>query len=147
MSTKATLVHGDNFHFYRELFDEKHLYLEVCGTEFEAGPNRVMVAIPLPIWEMIRTQGAVDLSLANKTDAELQVLTEQRVDELIAQYVEQKDKPTGRRLYRDREAERPRDEQIAEILEELHTERQQQQEIAAVIEAIRMKNRKTGLLL
>lgn len=43
-------------------------------------------------------------------------------------------------------ADRPRDEQIMETLQELHSERQMQQEIAAAIEAIRTKNRRTGLL-
>lgn len=144
MSTKSTLVYGDDFHFYRELFDDKHVYLEMNGTHFEAGYNRVMVPIPVHIWEVIRTQRGIDMSLVDKTDAEIEALAGKQVDEHIAYYAEHKDNATIRALYQD--AERPREEQVAETLQRLHSERRQQQEISAAIEEIRMKNRRTGRL-
>lgn len=57
MSTKSSLAHGKNFHFYNECFDDQNLYLELENAEFEVfqtqRPNtndfngRVMVRIPL----------------------------------------------------------------------------------------------------
>jgi hypothetical protein len=29
MSTKATIAYGDNFHFYHEVLDDNHVYLEL----------------------------------------------------------------------------------------------------------------------
>ena len=43
MSTKATLAYGKNFHFYHEVMDDDHVYLELDTTQFEAGYGRVMV--------------------------------------------------------------------------------------------------------
>jgi len=39
--------------------------------EFEASYNRVMVSIPIHIWETIRQLGAAQLDLINHTDEEL----------------------------------------------------------------------------
>jgi hypothetical protein len=47
MFTKSTLVCGDNFHFYRELFDQEHVHLTREGVEFQAGC--VTVSIPAAV--------------------------------------------------------------------------------------------------
>ena len=57
MSTKSTFARGDTFHFYNEVFDDDHVYLEVRGTQFEAGYGRVMIPIPIHVWETIRHLG------------------------------------------------------------------------------------------
>lgn len=54
MSTKSTIIYGDGFHLYTELFDGKHVFLELSAVEFIATPGAVTVAIPLPVWECIR---------------------------------------------------------------------------------------------
>ena len=83
MSTKATIAHGNNFHLYRESLDEDHVYLEVEGTQFEASYGRVMVPIPVHIWEVIRRHPGVSLQLASKTDAELRQHVEAALDDRL----------------------------------------------------------------
>ena len=61
MSTKSTIAHGRNFHFYHEALDEDYVYLELEGTKFEASYNRVMVPIPVHVWEVIRRYPGSDL--------------------------------------------------------------------------------------
>jgi hypothetical protein len=131
MSTKATIAHGKAFHFYHECFDDDHVYLEIEGTEFEAGYNRVMVPIPIHIWEIIRERGGADISLAPLTDAELNACVEKEVDHRIAEY-ERITKEGGQTWFLFG-VDRPRDEQIAETRDRLYQERQHQREIAVAI--------------
>lgn len=49
MSTKITVAYGDNFHLYRESFDEDYIYLEMEGVQFEASYNQVTMPIPIHI--------------------------------------------------------------------------------------------------
>jgi hypothetical protein len=95
MSTKATLAYGPTFHFYQEVFDDDAVYLELEGVQFEAGYNRVMVPIPVHIWEVIRQYPGVDLSFAEKTDAELEQLVEQEVEERMWRYQEASENAKG----------------------------------------------------
>lgn len=88
MSTKATLASGSNFQLYRELLEEDVVYLELEGQPFEASQQRVGVAIPLPIWEVIRRYPGSDLAFAEQTDAQLRHYVEQQVDARIQQYRE-----------------------------------------------------------
>jgi hypothetical protein len=134
MSTKATIVYGKTFHFYHECLDNDRVYLELEGTEFEAGYNRVMVPIPIHIWEVIRERGGADLSLAPLTDSELDARVEREVDDIIAQY--EKIVAEGGKPWFLMGADRPRDEQIAETQERLYQRRQHQREIAAEIEGL-----------
>lgn len=67
MSTKATIAHGRDFHFYHESLDEDNVYLELENVEFEASYRRVMVRIPVDIWEVIRHTGAAHLDLVNSS--------------------------------------------------------------------------------
>ena len=88
MSTKSTIAYGSNFHLYHEALDDEYVYLEVEGTQFEASYGRVMVPIPMHIWEVIRRYPSVDLSLADKTDEELRRHVEQTVDERLKRFQE-----------------------------------------------------------
>ena len=92
MSTKATIAHGPNFHFYHDLLDEDHVYLEVEGTQFEASYGRVMVPIPVHIWEVIRRHPGVDLQLANKTDGELRQHVETTLEDRLKRHREADEK-------------------------------------------------------
>jgi hypothetical protein len=97
MSTKVTVAYGNNFHFYRECLDEDFIYLELEGVEFEAGYNRVMVAIPVHIWEVIRKYEGVDLSWASRTDEEILEYVEKEVDERMERY-QQTEEKKGKQL-------------------------------------------------
>jgi hypothetical protein len=60
MCTKSTIAysHGPDFdfHFFHEVLDDDGVYLELAGADvqYEAGPGRVLVRIPVEIWEVIR---------------------------------------------------------------------------------------------
>ena len=117
------------------LVEVEHVYLELEDTHSEAGYNRVMVPFPIHIWEVIRHQGGADLSLAEKSDDELLELAEQRVDDHIKSYQEAAEGSFLRKFYSD--ANRPREEQIADHLESLNKCRQQQKEISVAIEEVK----------
>jgi hypothetical protein len=55
MSTHHTLAYGDDFSFYVDMFEDGKVYLELRGAEFVARPGGVTVAIPLALWERLRT--------------------------------------------------------------------------------------------
>lgn len=125
MSTKSTLAYGDSFHFYEEVLDEHYVYLELQGVNYEAGYNRVMVPIPIHIWEVIRKHGAPDLSLVDKTDEE------QQNPSALNNYF-------GSLAYGA--ASDPRSEQIQRGIEYYQARRRDQQEIKAAINALEAKN-------
>lgn len=84
MSTKSSIAHGPDFHLYREAFDEENVHLSMDGVEFKAEANRVMVSIPIHIWEVIRRYGSADLSLIDKDDNDILVMVEKVVDGRIS---------------------------------------------------------------
>jgi hypothetical protein len=86
MSTKSTIAHGRDFHFYHEALDEDNVYLELENVEFEASYRRVMVKIPIDIWEVIRHTGAARLDLVDSSDEELRQMVERQVGERVAEY-------------------------------------------------------------
>ena len=88
MSTKSTLAHGGNFHLYHEALDEDYVYLELEGTKFEASYNRIMVPIPVHVWEVIRRYPGIDLEHAEKTDIDIREYVEQEVDKRLKLYEE-----------------------------------------------------------
>jgi hypothetical protein len=146
MSTKATIAHGPNFHFYHEAFDDDHVYLEVEGAQFEAGYNRVMVPIPVHIWEVIRQYSGVDLSFAEKTDEELQRYVEQEVDDRIKRYQEAHENAKGLvSLFGSLAygaADEPREKQIGEGLAHFTKVREHQRQIKEVIVELEEQNRR-----
>jgi hypothetical protein len=144
MSTKATIAYGDNFHFYHEVLDEDHVYLELETTHFEAGYGRVMIPIPIHIWETIRHLGGARLDLVNHTDEDLLAKVEAEVDERIADYRnalrENPDRAgwfsfVGSLVYGG--ADDPREQQIARGMEYYRNERQRQREVQAAIDKLR----------
>jgi hypothetical protein len=149
MSTKSTIAHGNNFHFYHEALDDNHVYLELEGTEFEAGYQRVMVAIPIYIWETIRHLGVARLDLINHTDEDLLAMIEKNVDERIAEYQEAlRTNPdfskwirfSGALLYGG--ADKPREEQIESGMDYYRRERQRQREVHEAIIKLREAQRR-----
>lgn len=83
MSTKVTVAYGENFYLYQEVFDEDFIYLELEEVQFEASYNRVMMPIPIHIWEVIRKYKGIDLSWASRTDEEILRYVEEEVDKRI----------------------------------------------------------------
>jgi hypothetical protein len=92
MSTKATLSHGDHFHFYLEVLDDANVYLELENAEFEASQHSVMVRIPMDVWISMHGVGVPKFDLANKTDQELLEMVTAEVLERRARYRNAKDK-------------------------------------------------------
>jgi hypothetical protein len=146
MSTKATIAHGPNFHFYHEVFDDDHVYLELEGAQFEAGYNRVMVPIPVHIWEVVRQYSGVDLSFAEKTDEELQRYVEQEVDDRIKRYQEATENAKGLvSLFGSLAygvADEPREKQIGEGLAHFTKVREHQRQIKEAIVELEEQNRR-----
>lgn len=141
MSTKMTLAYGDTFHFYQEVLDEHYVYLELQEVKYETNYNRVMVPIPIHIWEVIRKLGVPDLSLIGKSDKELLIDVEKYVDERIQKYEQSPSglaKLSGSLVYGMASDERA--EQIKRGMDELKARRTEQQEIKAAIDALEERN-------
>jgi hypothetical protein len=145
MSTKATLAYGSTFHFYKEAFDESYVYLELEQVQFEAGYNRVMVPIPVHIWEVIRQYPGLNLSLADKTDEELLEDVVKAVDERIQLYAAANEKSrswvvlSGSLVFGPAEA--PRAKQIEAGMAYYKERREHQRQVIAAVEALRRENR------
>jgi hypothetical protein len=144
MSTKCTIAHGENFHFYHEALDDDHVYLELETTHFEAGYGRVMLPIPIHIWEAIRHLGGAEMDLADKQDDELLALVEREVDQRIAEYQQaMREAPncSGFVLISASlaygMADLPRVEQLHKGMEYFRHKRQRQREVRSLIAAIR----------
>jgi hypothetical protein len=148
MSTKSTIAHGAGFHFYNEVLDDDHVYLELETTRFEAGYGRVMVPIPIHIWETIRHLGGARLNLVDKTDEELLAYVEGEVDQRIQEYRAALRKHpkraglislAGGLVYGG--ADKPRGEQIKNGMDYYQAKRQHQQEVQAAIARLRETQR------
>ena len=139
MSTKATIAHGRGFHFYHEALDEDGVYLELEDVEFEAGYRRVMVKIPIDIWEVIRHTAPARLDLVDSSDEELRRMVEHQVDERIAEYEQARGDSRrealvslfGALLFGG--ADEPREEQISSGFEYYTRERERQRQVVARI--------------
>lgn len=147
MSTKATVAHGPNFHLFREVLDDCHIYLELENVQFEASYNRVTVPIPVHIWEVIRRHEGTDLSFADKTDEEIRSLVEREVDERISQYDQETDEKRRRLIaifgsmpYGT--ADSPREEQIESGIQYFTQKREHQRQIKEAIADLERANRK-----
>ncbi len=141
MSTKSTLAYGDAFHFYQEVLDEEYVYLELEGVMFSASYNRVMVPIPIQIWEVIRPLGAPDMKLVEQSDEDLLVMVENHVDERIRAYEQNPSAFTalvGSLVYG--QVNEPRSEQIQNGLTYYKQKRSFQQQLKAAIDALKEKN-------
>jgi hypothetical protein len=140
MTVKATLAYGKNFHFYHEALDNNHVYLELEDVSYDVGYRRVMVAIPIDVWEVIRGLGEARLDIANASDEELIRLVEERVDERIAGYKRvlesDSDKANWLRFSESTKfgsADAPREQQLLRGINYYKTERERQREVATRI--------------
>lgn len=140
MSTKCTIAYGENFHLYREVFDSDHVYFELDTTHFESGYGRVMIPIPLHIWETIRRLGGAELDLVDLSDEELLARVQKEVEERMAEYQRvARERPEraglvailGSLVYGT--ADEPRDQQIRHGMEYFRRERKRQNELRARI--------------
>ncbi len=143
MSTKSTIAHGRDFHFYHEALDEDNVYLELENVEFEASYRRVMVKIPIDIWEVIRHTGAARLDLVDSSDEELRQMVERQVGERVAEYERAKGDSRRKTLVSlcgalvFGGADEPREEQIRRGLNYYVRDRERQRQIVT-----RMKEHK-----
>ncbi|MEL6578591.1 MAG: hypothetical protein AAFQ14_02475 [Cyanobacteria bacterium J06621_12] len=149
MSTKSSIVYGNSFHLYKECFDEENVYLELESVEFNASNNQVTVTIPVAIWEVIRAYGAVDLSYANYSDAEIETIVEEEVDRRMEKYRSTKDERarkfaslSGSICYGS--AELPKNEQIENGVRYYRQVRERQLAIKNQIEAIEKLNQSSS---
>ena len=145
MSTKATVAYGKNFHLYKEVFDEDSIYLEIEGVPFEASYNRVMIPIPIHIWEVIRQYEGTDLSWANKTDEEIVRYVEQEVDKRIQKYQQAENEQSKRliALFGSMPygaADLPRQQQIEQGITYFNSLREHQLQIKQAIEELKRTN-------
>ena len=146
MSTKATVAYGSNFHLYQEVLDENFIYLELEGVSFEASYNRVMVPIPVHIWEVIRQYPGTDLSWSDKTDEEIARYVEQEINERIERYQKaENDQHRGLiALFGSLDygsADTPRQEQIEQGVAHFEQLREHQQQIKQAIEELKKTNK------
>ena len=145
MSTKATIAYGNNFHLYKEVLDEDFIYLEIEGVQFEASYNRVMIPIPVHIWEVIRQYEGTNLSWANTTEEEIVRYVEQQVDERIQKY-QQGENEQNKRLIAllgsmpYGMADTPRQQQIEQGIAHFKNLREHQLQIKSAIAALKQTN-------
>jgi hypothetical protein len=149
MSTKATIAYGKNFHLFREMMEQEHIYLELETTNFEAGYGQVTVPIPVHIWEVIREFPGVQLDLADLSDAELRKRVEREVDERIEEW-NQAQKRDPKSLLRWAgglafgAADEPRAKQLQKGLRYYRNQWKWQREVKAAIEKLRWENTPEG---
>ncbi|PZO38595.1 MAG: hypothetical protein DCF17_14365 [Shackletoniella antarctica] len=148
MSTKATIAYGKTFHFYHEVLDDNCVYLELEQVEFEASCNRVMVPIPVHIWEVIRQYPGIDLSWADQSDAEILDHVRQSVDDRIRDYAAtDPDKKgwvslCGGLVFG--QADAPRQEQIQQGVAHYQRLREHQQQVKAAIAELQQAQRNSA---
>jgi hypothetical protein len=143
MLNTRTLAEGDDFRLYHIVADDNHVYLDLKTSHFAAGYNRVMVPIPIHIWETIRHRGQARLDLVDKTDEDLLAEVRSYVDLRIRcmSIWMQKDPDRaaqigliGCSIYGA--ADEPREAQIEAGMAYIRRERQRQREIKQAIEAL-----------
>lgn len=87
MSTKSTIISGDNFHLYSEMMDEDNVWLELEGVYFEASSGSITVAIPAAIWQSIRRH-KVDMQYIDQSDEQIRAAATDHVDSEHRKYEE-----------------------------------------------------------
>jgi hypothetical protein len=136
MPPKVSIAYGKNFHFYREDREHNYVYLELEDAPYEAGYLRVMLAIPVDIWETIRNLAPTQLDLINDSDAELIGKVTSRVDERVAEY--ERARSSGRGKAEELRlkdslifgvADDPREDQVARGIHSYKVEQERQRAI------------------
>lgn len=150
MTIKATLAHGKNFHFYHEGLDNNYVYLELEDVLYDAGYRRIMIAIPIDVWEVIRGLGAAKLDMVNATDEELRFMAENIVNVRIAEYRKAEEiSPEKASQLRLSDSvifgamDAPREQQVARGVEYYKTERERQREVSIRISQHKILNIET----
>lgn len=146
MSTKCTLAHGNNFHFYKEVFDEENVYLELNNLPYETWSNHhsfppvytVAVTIPLPIWEVIRQHTIAQFDWVDKTDEEIRNAATESIDADIAKYNNASDE--DKKWRRRANLATPREERIDELVAHYTHLRDCQQNLRDAIEQLNKLN-------
>lgn len=138
MPPKVTIAYGRDFHFFRDAQESNFVYLELEDVPFEVGYRRVMIAIPIDVWQTLRTLAHVELDLINMSDAELIELVETRVSERVMKYEKARASSSeNAELIRFNEsikfgpADEEREAQIARGISYYKSERERQRAITA----------------
>ena len=146
MSTKVTVAYGENFHLYQEVFDEDYIYLELEGVKFEASYNRIVMPIPIHIWEVIRKYQGIDLSWASRTDESILQYVEEEVDKRIQKFQQAENQKNQRLIallgsmpYGS--ADTSRQQQIEKGIDYFKNLREHQREIKQAIEDLEKTNK------
>jgi hypothetical protein len=136
MTVKATLAYGKSFHFYHEALDNNYVYLELEDVPCEVWYRRVMVAIPIDIWEVIRGLGAAKLELINASEEDIFNIVGEAVDKRIAEYerIRSLNREESERLSFGNSiafgaADTPREQQMVRGIEYYKTEQERQREV------------------
>ena len=145
MSTKSTIAYGPTFHLYHEALDDDYVYLELEQVQFEASYNRVMVPIPVHIWEVIRQYPGIDFSWTEKSDQGILDYVTQSVDDRIRKYEETEENRKGLisliGFLAFGTADEPRDEQIEKGVTFYRDLRTHQQQVKTAIEELQQAQR------
>ena len=144
MSTKCSIAHGTGFHLYNEVFDDEHVFLQLDNADFEVTPDRVMVKLPLHVWEYIRCFPGADLSHADVSDEQIHEEAVHAVESRLAKAAEassdrMRDLVAFGGSFFMGDIALPRDEQIANYVAHHQRQRAQQREVLAQVESLKNK--------
>lgn len=138
MTVRTTLAYGRNFHFYLQAHENNYVYLELEDVPYEAGYRRVMLALPVDVWETLRGLAATQLELVNASDADLIELVTLKVGERVREYESSRaSSPETADSVRFKNsimfglADAPREEQVERGLQYYNLERERQGSIVA----------------
>lgn len=138
MTVRTTLAYGRNFHFYLQAHENNYVYLELEDVPYEVGYRRVMIALPVDVWETLRGLAATQLDLISTLDAEIIELVTLKVDERISEYerarssgTEEADAVRFKNSIMFGRADTPREEQIGRGIHYYKLERERQRAIVA----------------
>lgn len=138
MGVRTTLAYGRNFHFYLQAHENNYVYLELEDVPYEVGYRRVMIAIPVDVWETLRGLAATQLDLVSASDAELIEVVTLKIDERIAEYEKARSSdPETAELVRFKNsvmfgtADMPREDQVERGIQYYKLERERQRAIVA----------------
>lgn len=142
MSTKCSIAHGTGFHLYNDSFDDEHVFLQLDHSDFTVTPGRLMVKIPLHVWEYLR--GFPGAEFADVTASDEQILKEaiKAVDSRLTQVAEARSDRVNALLELGGalvmgDISLPREEQIANYVAYRKRQRTQKQEVMARVDALK----------
>lgn len=138
MAVRTTLAYGRNFHFYLQAHENNYVYLELEDVPYEVGYRRVMIALPVDVWETLRGLAATQLDLVNASDAELIEMVTLKVDERVREYArarssgpEKADTVRFKNSIMFGAADSPHEEQVERGIQYYKLERERQRAIVA----------------